>query len=98
MGSPPAHDFQAGYMRSGSKPFHLMPRIVQNSPSRFGLQQPVQRFGHSRPTRPGDWNQLKVQAPPSNFSSGDPRSPRHNSFANTMTWGKILTTIISLIL
>lgn len=86
MGSPPTHDLQAGYMRSMSKPFHLMPRILQNSPSRFGLQ-PVQRFSHGRPTRVGEWNQSKVQPPPSSFSSGDPRSPRSNSFANTMTWG-----------
>ncbi|KAI4295237.1 hypothetical protein L6164_035304 [Bauhinia variegata] len=84
MGSHPAHDTQGGYNR---KPFHLMPRILQNSPSRFG-QQPVQRFSHGRPIRSGEWNQIKVQAPPSGFSSGGSRSPRNNSFNNTMTWGR----------
>lgn len=93
MVSPPAHDVQAGYMRSMSKPFHFIPRILQNSPSRFGLQ-PVQRFAHGRPTQFSDWNQIKAQAPPSGFGSGGPRSPRNSSFANSMPWGIQLSTII----
>uniref|UniRef100_A0A1S3DVJ8 Dual specificity protein kinase YAK1 homolog n=2 Tax=Cicer arietinum TaxID=3827 RepID=A0A1S3DVJ8_CICAR len=58
MGSPPGHDLQAAYMHSMSKPFHLMPHILQNSPSRFG-HQPVQRFTHGRPPHGNDWNQIK---------------------------------------
>ncbi|KAI9073823.1 hypothetical protein K1719_044225 [Acacia pycnantha] len=94
MDSSPAHDVQAGYMRSMSKPFHLIPRILQNSPNRFGLQ-PVQRFAHGRPTQFSDWNQIKSQAPPSGFGSGGPRSPRNSSFANSMTWGRRVNPPVS---
>lgn len=88
MGSPAAHhDAQGGYIRSMSKPFHPMPNISQSSPSRFG-QQSVQRLAHGRTSRGGEWNQFKVQTPPSSFSSTAPRSPRSNSFTNNMTWGK----------
>lgn len=85
MGSPPGHDLQAAYMHSMSKPFHLMPHILQNSPSRFG-HQPVQRFTHGRPPHGNDWNQIKIQAP-SGFSNVGPRSPRNASFTSSMTWG-----------
>ncbi|XP_027345337.1 dual specificity protein kinase YAK1 homolog isoform X2 [Abrus precatorius] len=84
VGSLPAHDHQAAY--SMSKPFHLMPHILQNSPSRFGHQS-VQRFTHGRPPQGAEWNQIKIQAP-SGFSNVGPRSPRNNSFTNSMTWGR----------
>lgn len=86
MGSTPVHDIQAGYIPSMSKPFHFMPHISQNSPSRFG-HQPVQRFTHGRPPQGGEWNQIKVGPPPSSFSSVGQRSPRNNSLTNSMAWG-----------
>jgi hypothetical protein len=85
MGSPPTHDFQAAYIHSMSKPFHLMPHISQNSPSRFGHQS-VQRYAHGRPPQGSDWNQIKIQAP-SGFSNVGPRSPRNASFTGNMSWG-----------
>ncbi|WJX93360.1 dual specificity protein kinase yak1 [Trifolium repens] len=86
MGSPPTHDFQAAYIHSMSKPFHLMPHISQNSPSRFGHQS-VQRYAHGRPPQGSDWNQIKIQAP-SGFSNVGPRSPRNASFTGNMSWGR----------
>ncbi|XP_061336819.1 dual specificity protein kinase YAK1 homolog [Gastrolobium bilobum] len=95
MGSPPAHDLQAAYIPSMSMPFHLMPHVLQNSPSRFGHQS-VQRFTHGRPPQAGgDWNQIKVQAPPSGFSSVGPRSPRNNLFTNSMPWGRRMNPPVS---
>lgn len=85
MGSSPTHDPQAAYIPSISKPFHLMPHVLQNSPSRFGHQS-VQRFTHGRPPQGSDWNQIKIQAP-SGFSNVGPRSPRNASFTGSMTWG-----------
>jgi len=85
MGSLPTHDLQAAYVPSLSKQFHLMPHILHNSPSRFGHQS-VQRYTHGRPPQGADWNQIKIQAP-SGFGSVGPRSPRSNSFTNSMTWG-----------
>jgi hypothetical protein len=83
MGSPPTHE--AAYIHSMSKPFHLMPHISQNSPSRFGHQS-VQRYTHGRPPQGSDWNQIKIQAP-SGFSNMGPRSPRNASFTGNMSWG-----------
>lgn len=94
MGSLPMHDFQAIYVFSMSKHFHFMPHILQNSPSRFGYQS-VQRFTHGRPPHGAEWNQIKIQAPSSGFSSVDPRSPRNNSFTNSMTWGRRMNPPVS---
>nr|KYP57981.1 hypothetical protein KK1_004269 [Cajanus cajan] len=92
MGNLPTHDLQAAYVPSMSKHFHLMPHILQNSPSRFGHQS-VQRFTHGRPPQGADWNQIKIQTP-SGISSG-PRSPRNTSFSNTMTWGRRMNPPVS---
>ncbi|RDY02341.1 hypothetical protein CR513_14211, partial [Mucuna pruriens] len=94
MGSLPTHDLQAAYVPSMSKHFHLMPHVLQNSPSRFGHQS-VQRFTHGRPPQGAEWNQFKIQAPSSGFSSGGPRSPRNNSFTNSMTWGRRMNPPVS---
>ncbi|KAE9614509.1 hypothetical protein Lal_00012119 [Lupinus albus] len=97
MNSPPTHDIQAAYnIPSMSKPLHLMPpHISQNSPSRF-RQQSVERFTHGRPRHGGgDWNQIKVQAPSSGFSSVGQHSPRNNSFTNSMTWGRRMNPAVS---
>ncbi|XP_014508647.1 uncharacterized protein LOC106768171 [Vigna radiata var. radiata] len=93
MGSLPTHDLQAAYVPSLSKQFHLMPHILHNSPSRFGHQS-VQRYTHGRPPQGGDWNQIKIQAP-SGFGSVGPRSPRSNSFTNSMTWGRRMDPQVS---
>ncbi|KAI5419049.1 dual specificity protein kinase YAK1 homolog [Lathyrus oleraceus] len=93
MGSSPTHDPQAAYIPSISKPFHLMPHVLQNSPSRFGHQS-VQRFTHGRPPQGSDWNQIKIQAP-SGFSNVGPRSPRNASFTGSMTWGRRMNPPIS---
>lgn len=85
MCSPPSHDPQTAYIPSMSKPFHLTPHNLQNSPSRFGHQS-VQRFTHGRPPQGNDWNQIKIP-PPSGFNSVGPHSPRNASFASSMTWG-----------
>ncbi|XVF42801.1 hypothetical protein PTKIN_Ptkin01aG0394300 [Pterospermum kingtungense] len=89
VGSPPsANDLHAGYPRFMSKHSHFMPHMAQNSPSRLG-QQNVQRFNHGRSTgRGSEWNNMKVQLPPSSFNSGGPRSPGSNSFSNGMPWGR----------
>ncbi|XP_021281683.1 dual specificity protein kinase YAK1 isoform X3 [Herrania umbratica] len=90
VGSPPsANDPHAGYPRFISKHSHFMPHMTQNSPSRLG-QQPVQRFNHGRSTvaRGSEWNHMKVQLPPSSFSSGGQRSPGNSSFSNGMPWGR----------
>ncbi|KAL1332137.1 hypothetical protein HN51_061000 [Arachis hypogaea] len=90
MGSSPMHhDLQ--YM---SKPFHYIPHVLQNSPSRFG-HQPTQRFPHGRPPQSGDWNQLKVAPPPPSFGSVGQRSPRNSSFSNNMTWGRRMNPPVS---
>ncbi|KAJ7982593.1 Kinase family protein [Quillaja saponaria] len=75
------------HVHSMSKPSHYMPHISSNSPSRLG-QQPVQRFNHGRPIRGGEWNHSMVQASPSSFNNGGPRSPGNNSFSNSMPWGR----------
>ncbi|KOM32071.1 hypothetical protein LR48_Vigan01g162700 [Vigna angularis] len=93
MGSLPTHDLQAAYVPSLSKQFHLMPHILHNSPSRFGHQS-VQRYTHGRPPQGADWNQIKIQAP-SGFGSVGPRSPRSNSFTNSMTWGRRMDPQVS---
>lgn len=90
VGSPPAsHEPQAGHSRFMSKPSHLMPHISQNSPSRLG-QPPLQRYNLMRTTAPqgSEWNQFKIQPPPSGFNSGGPRSPGNSSFNNGMPWGR----------
>ncbi|KAH9771261.1 Dual specificity protein kinase YAK1-like [Citrus sinensis] len=92
VGSPPAsHEPQAGHSRFMSKPSHLMPHISQNSPSRLG-QPPLQRYNLMRTTAPqgSEWNQFKIQPPPSGFNSGGPRSPGNSSFNNGMPWGIFL--------
>ncbi|XP_057417744.1 dual specificity protein kinase YAK1 homolog isoform X2 [Lotus japonicus] len=94
MGSPPTHDLHASYIPSMSKPFHAMPHISQNTPSRLGHQS-VQRFTHGRPPPGGDWNQIKLQAPPSGFNSVGPRSPRNTSFTNSMSWGRRMNPPVS---
>lgn len=94
MGSPPAHDLQAAYIPSMSKPFHLMPHVLQNSPSRFGHQS-VQRYTHGRPPQVNDWNQIKIQTPPSGFSSVGPRSPRNASFTSSMAWGILFVSLFN---
>ncbi len=90
MGSPPTHDPHVGYGRPGSKPSHFVPHISQNSPSRLGQQQPVQRLNHGRSSAAGrgsDWSQTKHI--PSNFNSGGPRSPGSSSFSNGgISWGR----------
>lgn len=86
VGSPPStNEPLAGYARL-PKPSHF-PHISQNSPSRLGQQ--YQRSSQGRPTnsRVGDWNHMKVQAPPPNFNSGGPLSPGNSSFGNGMSWG-----------
>ncbi|KAK7262736.1 hypothetical protein RJT34_30316 [Clitoria ternatea] len=92
MGNLPAHDLQTAYVPSMSKPFHFMPHILQNSPSRFGYQS-VQRFTHGRPPQGSEWNQIKIQAP--GFSNVGPSSPRNNSFTNSMTWGRRMNPPVS---
>ncbi|CAB4271784.1 unnamed protein product [Prunus armeniaca] len=87
VGSPPStNEPLAGYTRL-PKPSHF-PHISQNSPSRLGQQ--YQRSSQGRPTnsRGGDWNHMKVQAPPPNFNSGGPLSPGNSSFSNGMSWGR----------
>ncbi|XP_021816146.1 dual specificity protein kinase YAK1 [Prunus avium] len=87
VGSPPStNEPLAGYARL-PKPSHF-PHISQNSPSRLGQQ--YQRSSQGRPTnsRVGDWNHMKVQAPPPNFNSGGPLSPGNSSFGNGMSWGR----------
>ncbi|KAI5347380.1 hypothetical protein PRUPE_2G329600 [Prunus persica] len=87
VGSPPStNEPLAGYARL-PKPSHF-PHISQNSPSRLGQQ--YQRSSQGRPTnsRGGDWNHMKVQAPPPNFNSGGPLSPGNSSFSNGMSWGR----------
>ncbi|KAE8679024.1 YAK1-related protein 1 isoform 4 [Hibiscus syriacus] len=89
VGSPPStNDLQAGDPRYLSKHSHFMPHTTQNSPSRLG-QQTVQRFSHGRSTgaRGSEWNQMKIQLPPSSFNSGGPRSPGNSTFSNGMPWG-----------
>ncbi|CAL0330836.1 unnamed protein product [Lupinus luteus] len=94
MSSPPMHDLQGTYnIPSMSKPYHHMPHISQNSPSRFGHQH-VQRYPHGRPPHGGDWNQIKVQ-PSSGFSGPGQRSPRNNSFTNSMPWGRRMNPAMS---
>ena len=94
MGSPPTHDPHVGYGRPGSKPSHFVPHISQNSPSRLGQQQPVQRLNHGRSSAAGrgsDWSQTKHI--PSNFNSGGPRSPGSSSFSNGgSSWGNAFAT------
>ncbi|KAH1205797.1 Dual specificity protein kinase YAK1 [Glycine max] len=97
MGSLPTHDLQTTYVPSMSKHFHLMPHILQNSPSRFGHQS-VQRFTHGRPPQGAEWNQIKIQATSSGFSSVGPRSPRNNSFTNSMTWVNSIKFYISFVI
>lgn len=75
------------YMRSMSKPYHLMPHISHGSPSRLG--QPPHRINHGRPSsfQSSDWTHMNFQPPPSSFNSEGPHSPGSGSFSNGMPWG-----------
>lgn len=85
-GGIPPDAAHAGYPHLMSKPSHFMPHASQGSPSRLG-QQHQQRYSHGRPiaaVRGNDWNQMKVQQPPSGYNSGAGNS----TFGNNMSWGR----------
>lgn len=100
LGSPPsAQDpHGAGLTRFTSKTSHLLPHMMQNSPSRLGQQPVQQRFNHNHgrsggAVAPGgrgshEWNHISIQLPPSGFNSAGPRSPVNSSFNNSIPWGR----------